>query len=110
MKRTITSNEVSTFLRQPPRFVKKFTLIISSIVLLATFFLGCKKDNFEDEVSGLCPVVVVTDPADKAVNVAVDKLISITFNTNMDPATINNTTVMIKQGTTCHCRNNCHYC
>jgi hypothetical protein len=100
MKRTITSNEVSTFLRQPPRFVKKFTLIISSIVLLATFFLGCKKDNFEDEVSGLCPVVVVTDPADKAVNVAVDKLISITFNTNMDPATINNTTVMIKQGTT----------
>lgn len=98
MKR-FTSNEVSTLLRQPLRFVKKITLIISSIVLLASFFFGCKKDNFKDEVSGLCPVVVATDPMDKAVDVAIDKVISITFNTDMDASTINANTFMIKQGT-----------
>ena len=100
MKKTITSNEVSTFLRQPPRYLKTFTLIISSILLFATFFLGCKKDNFKDEVSGDCPVVVATDPMDKAVDVALNKLISITFNTNMDATTINSSTFLIKQGTT----------
>ncbi|CAN5220832.1 hypothetical protein BH09BAC2_BH09BAC2_10300 [soil metagenome] len=59
---------------------------------------GCKK---VDEVPGLnnpCPVVVSTDPMDKAVDVSLNKVISATFNTNMDAATINNLTFVIRQG------------
>jgi uncharacterized repeat protein (TIGR02543 family) len=100
MRKTTTLSEVSPFMRQPPRTLKNFNAIILLISLFATFFFGCKKDGFEDEVIGLCPVVVSTDPMDKAVDVEVGKVISITFNTEMDSSTINSTTVLIKQGTT----------
>ena len=98
MKRATTSSEVSIVMRQPPRLLTKFNTIVCLTLLFATFFFGCKKDGFEDEVVGLCPVVVSTDPMDKAVDVEVSKLISITFNTEMDSTTINNTTILIKQG------------
>ena len=72
----------------------------SLFILLAIIIAGCKKDDFTGEVVGLCPVVVSTDPMDKAVDVVLDKLISITFNTGMDASTINAQTLIIKQGTT----------
>ena len=53
-----------------------------------------------DEIKGACPVVVSTDPLNKAVNVALDKVISVTFNTAMNPSSINNTTFTIMQGST----------
>lgn len=87
-------------LRKYPRFPKIFTLILFCAVILTSFISGCKKDTFEGELSGLCPIVVSTDPMDKAVDVALDKLISITFNTEMDASTINAQTLQIKQGTT----------
>lgn len=48
----------------------------------------------------MCPLVVSTDPMDKAVDVALNKVIAVTFNTSMSAATINKTTFSIKQGTT----------
>jgi uncharacterized repeat protein (TIGR02543 family) len=99
MRKTPTSSEVSTFLRQPPRFFKKLSATFLLTLLMATVFFGCKKDGFEGEVVGLCPEVVATDPMAKAVDVNVAQAISITFNTEMDSSTINNNTVLIKQGT-----------
>ena len=81
-------------------YFKRFNALRFIGLLLAVFIFGCKKDDFKDEIVGLCPVVVSTDPTDKAVDVVLDKLISATFNTNMEPATINKTTFTIKQGTT----------
>lgn len=71
----------------------------SFIILLAVFIAGCKKDDFGGEIVGLCPVVT-TDPANGAVDVAVNKVITLTFNTDMEASTINSTTVLLKQGTT----------
>ena len=82
------------------RVYSKLLKTLCSFALLLTVFAGCKKDDFEGEITGLCPVVVSTDPMDKAVDVVLGKVISATFNTNMDPATINNTSFSIKQGTT----------
>ncbi len=48
--------------------------------------------------TGTVPIVVSTDPADGAANVAISKIITATFSTNMNPATINNTTFILKQG------------
>ncbi|MDB5264088.1 MAG: cell wall/surface repeat protein, partial [Adhaeribacter sp.] len=79
---------------------KMYNALRFSIALLAIIIAGCKKDDFKGEIVGLCPVVVSTDPTDKAVDVALAKLISATFNSDMDPATINKTTFTIKQGNT----------
>ena len=83
-----------------PRYSKISLFIFSSLLLLATFMAGCKKDDFEGEVVGLCPVIVSTDPMDDAVDVTLNKEISITFNTEMDSSSINSNTFTIKQGTT----------
>ncbi|PKP00336.1 MAG: hypothetical protein CVU13_02180 [Bacteroidetes bacterium HGW-Bacteroidetes-8] len=45
------------------------------------------------------PFVVSTDPLNNAVNVELDKKITATFNTAMDPLSINSTTFAVKQGT-----------
>lgn len=67
-------------------------------LLLVAFTAGCKKDNFI-ALQGVCPTVV-TDPMDKAVDVALNKVITATFNTPMDATTITKTSFIIMQGAT----------
>lgn len=82
-------------------YTKIFNTMWSMVLLLVIIFTaGCKKDTYKGEIIGKCPVVVTTDPMDKAVDVVLDKVIAITFNTDMSAATINKTTVTIKQGAT----------
>lgn len=50
--------------------------------------------------TGLNPLVVSTDPANLAIDVALNKVITATFNMSMDPLTLNATTFTVKQGTT----------
>ena len=82
---------------------KGYYTISKSIAFMALLFVaflaGCKKDDFTDEVVGLCPTVT-TDPMDKAVDVPLNKVITATFNTVMKGSTINNSTFVIRQGTT----------
>lgn len=77
------------------RFTNKWLIPL----LLLVFAAGCKKVTEVSGVVGVCPVVVTTDPSDKAVDVALNKLITATFNTDMSPATINAASFSIKQGT-----------
>ncbi|WP_069657950.1 ice-binding family protein [Arcticibacter eurypsychrophilus] len=93
---TISSYKV----KQNKHYSKTYNIICSLIVLLAVFTTGCKKDDFDGEITGVCPVVVSTDPMDKAVDVVTNKLISATFNTDMESSTISKTTFTIKEGTT----------
>jgi uncharacterized repeat protein (TIGR02543 family) len=96
--------KTSTLSKSTPEVrVKKTSYLIAktlfaSLFIAAIVFAGCKKDDFEGEIVGVCPVVT-TDPADKAVNVVINKVITATFNTNMDPETINTASFIIKQGT-----------
>jgi hypothetical protein len=46
------------------------------------------------------PTVLSTDPANGATNVALNKVITATFSEDMDPSSINNTSVLIKNGAT----------
>lgn len=50
--------------------------------------------------TGLNPLVVSTDPANLAVDVSPNKIITATFNMSMNPATLNASTFTVKQGTT----------
>ncbi len=50
--------------------------------------------------TGNIPIVVSTDPANGTSNVPLNKIITATFSTAMNPLTINTTTFTIKQGST----------
>ncbi len=55
-------------------------------VLFTGLFLGCKKDKYVP-IEGVCPTVISTDPLNLATGVALNKVITVTFNELMDPAT-----------------------
>jgi uncharacterized repeat protein (TIGR02543 family) len=67
------------------------------VLFFITALFSCKKSVEHIGIVGLCPIVVLTDPMDLAVDVAVNKVITITFNAPMNAASINNTTVFVKQ-------------
>ena len=87
-------NLSSIFLLQISGYQRIFKLTVVSILLFGIFISSCKKDEFTGEVVGLCPTVT-SDPADKAVDVILDKVVTLTFNTPMQASTINNNTFTI---------------
>jgi uncharacterized repeat protein (TIGR02543 family) len=99
MRKKIPLTKGNALLCQDRGYLSISNTFWSLILLLAIFSTGCKKDNFKGEVTGLCPVVT-TDPMDKAVDVVLNKVISATFNTDMDSSTISKTTFIISQGGT----------
>jgi uncharacterized repeat protein (TIGR02543 family) len=79
--------------------MKKLKLLTILAIVSVIFFAGCKKDDYKDTV-GVCPLVVSTIPADKAVNVPLNQIVSATFNEKMNPATITQESFTLVQGTT----------
>jgi len=100
MRKTFTRTKDNIRVSHRDGYFKNFPVILSLILLSAVFMAGCKKDNYKGAIQGVCPVVVSTDPMNTAADVVMNKVISVTFNTAMRPATINNTTVTIMQGST----------
>ncbi|MES2005345.1 MAG: ice-binding family protein [Bacteroidota bacterium] len=76
-------------------FSNKWLLALLLLVLAA----ACKKVTEVPGIINPCPVVVSTDPMDKAVDVVLNKVISVTFNTDMNAATVNGNSFSVKQGT-----------
>jgi Ice-binding-like/Bacterial Ig-like domain len=78
---------------------RKLLLTTAIAVLSLTAFLGsCKKDDFV-QIDGVCPLVLSTDPADGATSVALNKVITVTFNEVMNPATITQASIIITGAT-----------
>ncbi|MBK8788293.1 MAG: Ig-like domain-containing protein [Chitinophagaceae bacterium] len=78
---------------------RKLLFTTAIAVLSLTAFLGsCKKDDFV-QVDGVCPLVLSTDPAAGATSVALNKVITVTFNEIMNPATITQATFTITGAT-----------
>lgn len=66
-------------------------LTLATIVL----FQSCSDDE-ETAISGLCPLVISTIPANGAINVPLDQVISVTFNKQMRTSTITNATFTVE--------------
>ncbi len=64
-------------------------------LLMIGLFAGCEKDDYQETI-GICPLVVSTDPADGDTNVFLDKVITVTFNEEMNPATLNAGSITIE--------------
>jgi hypothetical protein len=75
---------------------KLFTTIVLSLVVLIG---ACSKDEFQDYV-GVCPIVIATNPTTGETNVALGTPISFTFNEEMNPATINQSSFTAVYGST----------
>jgi hypothetical protein len=56
---------------------------VASLFLLVTFMSSCKDENVE--VIGVCPLVISTNPANLAINVPLNQIITATFNEEMNP-------------------------
>lgn len=65
---------------------KRSWIIASAAMLLAAFIVGCDDKNVE--TIGVCPAVLSTSPANSATGVPLDQIITVTFNEEMNPATI----------------------
>lgn len=64
---------------------------------MVVFFQGCKKDTYLEN-AGLCPLVVSTDPANLAINVPLNQVITATFNQEMNPVTITPASFTLESG------------
>jgi hypothetical protein len=66
----------------------KKKLLLTFAILFIALISGCAKDDFV-EIDGVCPLVISTIPTNEATNVPLDQVITATFNEEMNPATIN---------------------
>jgi predicted RNA-binding protein with TRAM domain len=69
-----------------PNTKKRFWQTILVALSITTIFGSCQ-DTF-DEMLGICPEVEATNPTDKASGVQLNKIISVTFNEALNPASI----------------------
>ena len=99
LSKTILTKEKKSPERGQKRFLGFLITPLMMILLVAVFMSQCKKDDYEGEIKGVCPLVISTDPADGALNVVQNKVITATFNEDMDPATINTASFILMQGT-----------
>lgn len=74
--------------------MKTRKLLSTVAILFIALFYGCAKDDFQ-EIDGVCPVVTNTSPLNGATNVPLDQLITVSFNEEMNPETINQTSFTV---------------
>jgi hypothetical protein len=65
---------------------RKLWMTTIAALFLVAFIGSCSDENVE--VTGVCPVVVSTNPANLAVNVPLNQTLTVVFNEAMNPATI----------------------
>jgi hypothetical protein len=66
-------------------------------ILFIALLMGCDKDDYNEVVS-VCPVVTSTVPADGAFGVPLNQIIAVNFNEEMNPETINLSSIIITAG------------
>jgi hypothetical protein len=77
----------------------KIKNLLSTIaILFIALMTGCAKDDFVETI-GTCPIVTITSPENGSINVPLDKVISVTFNKEINAATITQSSFTL-QGTT----------
>jgi hypothetical protein len=75
---------------------KLLSIIAIAFIVLLT---GCEDDNYIDN-TGIYPVASITTPANGTINAPLDQVISVTFNVEVNPATVNQLSFTLQQGTT----------
>jgi len=74
--------------------MKQNKLLVIIAIALLTLITGCANDDFQ-ETTSLCPTVIATVPSNGATNVPLNQVITVTFNEEMNPSTIDQTSLTI---------------
>jgi hypothetical protein len=74
--------------------MKTRNLLLTFAILCIAFISACANDDFQENI-GICPVVESTSPASNDVGVPLNKVVTITFNQEVDPATITQTSITL---------------
>jgi len=69
-------------------------LLATLALILVVLMSGCKENDYQGTV-GVCPIVISSIPANGAVGVPLNQVVSATFNEKMNPATITSTTFTV---------------
>ncbi|MDZ7715322.1 MAG: Ig-like domain-containing protein [Balneolaceae bacterium] len=79
---------------------KYFNISTVTAVFLAIFIAGCNNNStgITEDPEIEAPTVVATSPENNDTNIERNVVVSITFNETMDAASINSTTLTLKQG------------
>ena len=79
--------------------MKQKNFLVTIAIVLATLISGCAEDDFQ-ETAGVCPLVIDTNPDNAATNVPLNQVITVTFNEEMDPSTINSSSFIVTGAST----------
>ncbi|CAM4165752.1 Ig-like domain-containing protein [Flavobacterium weaverense] len=79
--------------------MKTKTLFLNYAILFIALISGCASDDFQDTV-GICPIVESTTPLSNAIAVPVNSNIIVTFNEEMDPTTITQSSITLTGSST----------
>lgn len=79
--------------------MKRKKLLATFVLSIVVLFGACSEDDFQETI-GICPEVIATSPTNGETSVALNKVITVTFNEEMNPATINASSFTIVNGTT----------
>jgi len=77
--------------------MKQIYILVTAALVVAVLLLGCANDDFQ-ETSGLCPLVIDSNPSNSATNIPLNQVITVTFNEVMNPSTINSSTFIVRNG------------
>ena len=79
--------------------MKQKNFLVTIAIVLATLISGCAEDDFQ-ETAGVCPLVIETNPDNAATNVPLNQVITVTFNEEMNPSTINSSSFIVTGAST----------
>ena len=74
--------------------MKQKNFLVTIAIVLATLIIGCAEDDFQ-ETAGMCPMIIDTNPDNAATNVPLNQVITVTFNEEMNPSTINSSSLIV---------------
>ena len=77
--------------------MKQIYILVTAALVVAVLLMGCANDDFQ-ETSGLCPLVIDSNPSNTATNIPLNQVITVTFNEVMNPSTINSSTFIVRNG------------
>lgn len=75
--------------------MRQKNLLVTLAFAIVALITSCAKDDFQETI-GLCPTVIDTNPTDGETNVPLNRIITVTFNEEINPDTIDPTSFTIE--------------
>jgi hypothetical protein len=79
--------------------MKQKNLVVTIAIVLVTLITSCAKDDFQ-EILGLCPQVITTNPVNSALEIPLNQIITVKFNKPINPSTITPSSFQIVSSST----------